>query len=100
MSDEKREPAQHFWVNGIVSARNKMPYIQLSTENGMVAQVSIAQARQIAADILQMSARSEADAMILKFFEKFEVLDGAATAMMMQFRDFRAELDKEETERG
>jgi hypothetical protein len=26
----------HFWVNGIVSSRDKQPYIQLSNEKGMI----------------------------------------------------------------
>lgn len=93
------ERAEHFFVNGIVAQRDKMPYIQLSTENGLVVQLTIAQARQVAADILQMSARTEADAMILKFFDKQDFPPGAGAALMDQFRDFRAELDREDPTR-
>lgn len=87
-----------FWVNGIVAQRDKEPYIQLSNENGMIAQLSMAMARKIAMDILQMSARTEADAMILKFFSKFELPEAAAGAMLVEFRDFRAALDQEVVE--
>lgn len=87
-----------FWVNGIVAQRDKQPYIQLSNEKGMIAQMSMAQARKIAMDILQMSARTEADAMIIKFFSRFELPEAAASQMLVEFRDFRAELDQEKVE--
>jgi hypothetical protein len=89
-----------FWVNGIVSARDGQPYLQLSNENGMIAQLSMAQARNIAMDMLQMSARTEADAMIHKFFAAEEFPRGANDAVMLAFREFRAELDQEILERG
>jgi len=85
-------------VNGVVSQRDKQPYIQLSNEKGMVAQLSMAQARNVCMDILQMCARAEADAMILKFFDVEEFPEQAAGALMMQFRDFRAKLDDEAIE--
>ena len=83
----------NFWVNGIVAMRDKKPYIQLSNEKGVIAQLSMSETRQIAMDMLAMAARTEADAMILKFFEKSEFPVGAAAALMQEFRDFRAELD-------
>lgn len=92
-----------FWVNGIVSARDKQPYVQLSNEKGMIAQLSMAQARQIAMDMLVMCSRTEADAMLLKFFDKHEFPSGAGAALMVEFRDFRAAIDDEEvghTHRG
>lgn len=92
-------PAEHFFVNGIVAQRDKQPYIQLSNENGMIAQLTMAQAQQVAHDILVMAARTEMDAMVLKFFSAEEFPDGAAAALMMQLRDFRAELDAENPER-
>lgn len=84
-----------FWVNGIVSQRNQQPYVQLSNEKGMIAQLSMAEARNVAIDILQMAARTEADAMLLKFFDKHEFPEGAAVALMQEFRDYRAALDDE-----
>lgn len=90
-----------FWVNGIVSSRDKQPYIQLSNADKMIAQLSMSQARQIAHDILVMCSRTEADAMIMKFFS--ELSDGdeqkalhMSAAMMKEFRDFRANLDDED----
>jgi len=94
------EKTEHFWVNGIVAVRDKRPYVQLSTDQGIVVQLSMSDARQVAMDILQMAARTEADAMILKFFDKAEFPEGASAALMKEFRDFRAELDKEVAERG
>lgn len=83
-------------INGIVSARDMQPYIQISDVNRMIAQLSMAQARNIAMDILQMCARTEADAMILKFFSVKEFPENAGAAIMIDFRDFRAALDDEE----
>ena len=95
VSSEARKDAlsQQFWVTGVVANRDKMPYIQFSNENGLIAQLDMVQARQVSADILQMAARTEADAMILKFFDKARFPDGAGAALMIAFRDFRAELD-------
>ena len=88
----------NFWVNGIVAVRDKQPYIQLGNEKGMIAQLSMAQARKIAMDILVMCSRTEADAMIIKFFDKMEYPTGAAAAVMQEFRDFRHGLDMEKIE--
>jgi tagatose-1,6-bisphosphate aldolase len=84
-----------FWVNGIVSNRDQQPYVQLSNEKGMIAQLSMSQARQIAMDMLVMASRTECDAMVVKFFSKLELPPQAASAMLVEFRDFRAELDDE-----
>jgi hypothetical protein len=81
-------------IEGIVAARDKKPYIVMFF-NGQRAQLSIADARNVAMDILQMASRTEADAMILKFFERAEFPTGAAAALMKDFRDFRQELDSE-----
>jgi hypothetical protein len=89
---------QNFWVNGIVAARDKMPYIQLSNENGMIAQLSMAEAQQIARDILVMAARTEMDAMVLKFFSSANFPDGAGAQLMVELREFRARLDDEAIE--
>ena len=48
-----------FWVDGIVAMRDKQPYIQLSNTEGIIAQLSLSEARQIAMDILGMAARTE-----------------------------------------
>jgi hypothetical protein len=99
MAHDQKKTGQ-FWVNGVVAIRDHKPYVQLSNEKGMVAQFSMSEARQVAMDILQMAARTEADAMILKFFKKSEFPDGAAAALMQEFRDFRADLDQEVAERS
>jgi hypothetical protein len=89
-----------FWVNGIVAVRDGNPYIQLSNEKGMISQLSMSETRQIAMDMLVMAARTEADAMIHKFFSKEEFPQDAANALMVAFRDFRAELDADKAERS
>ena len=102
MTDETNhedKPGGDFWVNGIVAARNGQPYVQLSNEKGMIAQLTMAQTRQIAMDMLVMSSRTEADAMIHAFFSKLELPLQAAMALMADFREFRAELDREKLER-
>jgi hypothetical protein len=78
----KDQPGGDFWVNGIVAARNGMPYVQLSNEKGMIAQLTMAQTRQIAMDMLVMSSRTEADAMIHAFFSKLDLPLQAAMALM------------------
>lgn len=94
-----KDKGSDFWVNGIVAARNNQPYIQLSNEKGLIAQLSMSQARQIANDIITMCSRTEADAMILKFFKKFDLPAEAASRMLVEFRDFRHELDMDKAER-
>jgi len=89
-----------FWVNGIVAVRDGKPYVQLSNEKGMIARLSMSQTRQIAMDMLQMAARTEADAMIHKFFAKENFPQEAANVVMLDFREFRAELDAEKAERS
>lgn len=84
-------------VEGIVAARDKRPYVVMYLNNQR-AQLSIADARNVAMDILQMASRTEADAMILKFFKRNEFPAGAAAAIMVDFRDFRKELDSEPIE--
>ena len=71
-----------FWVNGIVAVRDGKPYIQLSNEGGMIAQLSMDETRQVAIDMLVMAARTEADAMIHRFFSKNHFPPEAAGALM------------------
>ena len=92
MSESKK---QGLSVEGIVARRNKQPYIVLFHDDKQIAQLTMGQARNFAKDILIMCSRTEADAMIHKFFEKHELPEDAATQLMMDFRIFRLELDKE-----
>lgn len=85
-------------VNGIVSARDKKPYVQLSTENGMICQLSMAEARKVAMDIITMAYRTEADAMLVKFFDRSEFPEASVGALLVGFRDFRHALDMEKVE--
>jgi hypothetical protein len=84
-------------VTGIVARRDGLPYLRLLM-NDQSVQVDMAQARNIAMDILQMCARTEADAMIHRFFNRQQYPEGAATALMLEFRDFRKELDDAKAE--
>jgi hypothetical protein len=91
----------HFWVNGIVANRDKEPYIQLSNEKGLIAQLSMGEARKVASDILVMASRTEADALILKFMEeKLEATPAASAAVMQAFRDYRMAIDEQEVQGG
>jgi len=80
-------------VNGIVSHRDKQPYIRLFQDDKQIAQLSMAEARNFAKDIEIMASRTEADAMILKFFESEKIPMEVAAMLMQQFRDFRFKLD-------
>lgn len=88
----------NFWVNGIVAQRDKKPYIQLSNDKGMIAQLSMGEARKVAHDILVMASRTEADAMLIRFFDKTGLPEKGASALLVDFRDFRHELDMEKVE--
>lgn len=89
--------ATHVFVDGIVAARNQEPFVRLVV-NGEKAQLTIADAAKIATDLLRTAARTEADAMIFRFFSKNEFPDGAAAALMMDFRYFRQMQDEKEVE--
>jgi hypothetical protein len=89
----------NFWVNGIVAQRDKKPYIQLSNDKGIIAQLSMGEARNVAWDILQMCARTEVDAMLLAFMSQSANFDEhVGEALMQYFRDYRAEVDQEKVE--
>lgn len=89
--------ATHIFVDGIVSARDKEPYVRLMV-NGEKAQLSVAEARKIAGDLLAIGARTEADAMLLRFFSDNQFPEGAAAALMVDFRYFRQMQDEKPVE--
>ena len=91
------EKEKHILIGGIVSARDFQPYIQIDVDGHMV-QLSMAQARNVARDIEAKCARTEADAMIHKFFSAQAYPRGANDALMIAFREFRSKLDAEEIE--
>jgi len=97
--DEKLIDKEILHVQGIVAVRNGLPYIVLSKtikgKEERITQLSVAAARNFVNDILTMCARTEADAMIFKFFEKEEFPQNVLAALMNGFREFRHELDNE-----
>jgi hypothetical protein len=92
------EPTSVLTVDGIVAMRDKQPYVRLLADGKPVAQLSMAEARKVAADIVQMAARTEADAMIHAFFEREGLPPQAGAALMFEFRNFRRALDEEAVE--
>jgi hypothetical protein len=82
----------HVFVDGIVAARDKQPYVRLII-NGEKAQLTVAEAHKIAGDLLKIAARTEADAMVLRFFSDKQFPEGAGAALMMDFRYFRQQQD-------
>jgi len=88
----------NIFVQGIVSARNQKPYVQVASEERMIAQLTIAEARSIALDLMRAASYAEADAMLYGFFKKHDFPQQALGALMMDFRDFRHELDTERVE--
>lgn len=96
---EKKKGAPGVSVEGIVSSRDKQPYINLFSGGDKIGQMSMAQARNFAHDILTMCARTEADAMIYKFFDQSQYPPAAAGALMVEFRNFRVQLDEEPVEK-
>lgn len=87
-----------FWVQGIVAVRNNMPYVQLANADRMIAQLTVAEARNVAKDILNSASHAEADAMMVRFFGKMDFPKEALAALMLEFRDFRHELEMEKIE--
>lgn len=87
----------HIFVDGIVAQRDHEPYVRI-TINGEKAQLSIAEAKKIANDLYTLAARTEADAMILRFFSKSQFPEGAAAAIMVDFRYFRQTQDEKPVE--
>jgi hypothetical protein len=85
-----------FTIDGIVARRDGLPYLRFFGPDGkQVAQVSVAAARKIAADIVQMAARTEADAIIHRFFSQSKVAADTGAKIMVKFREFRLALDRE-----
>ena len=88
-----------FTVDGIVAQRNKEPYVRLLNDGQPVAQLTMSQARKIANDILLMASRTEADAMLVRFFEQiYEAPPAAIHALMHEFRMYRLALDEDKAE--
>ena len=87
----------HVFVDGIVAARNKEPFVRIII-NGEQAQLTIAEAHKIATDMLKVAARTEADAMVLRFFSDNQFPPGAGAAIMQEFRYFRQRQDDKEVE--
>jgi hypothetical protein len=84
-------------ISGIVAGRDLTPYVQIDID-GRMAQLTMAQARNVARDIERQCSRAEADAMIYKFFAANDLPTGAVVTMMKLFRDFREMLDREKVE--
>jgi hypothetical protein len=66
----------------------------------MIAQLTMGQARNIAMDILVMSARTEMDAMLLRFCNEKLEHEEVGAQMMLLFREYRMELDQEKVEKS
>lgn len=94
MEDETQKVSK-LWISGIVAVHDQKPYIQFSTEKGMMAQLSISAAQQVAMYILRIAASMQADTVFLKFFSKSELTKGFEANLMKEFRDFRAEQNGE-----
>jgi hypothetical protein len=97
LSGEPRK-SQHILVAGLVAVRNGEPYIEMDVD-GRRVQLTMTEARQIANDIYLMCSRTEADAMIVRFFSDNSLPPGAAAELLIRFRDFRAKIDQEKADR-
>ena len=85
-------------VDGIVAMRDKEPYVRLLQGDKPLAQLTMSQARKVANDILLMASRTEADAMLIRFFDTQDFPQGAAVALMHEFRLYRYALDEDKAE--
>ena len=87
----------HILVNGIVSHRDKKPYVQVDVD-GRLVQLSIAEARKVAVDIFTSASYAEADAMLHDFFGKMEFPPEVLGRLMIDFREFRHDLAMQQVE--
>lgn len=90
------------FVNGIVSGKTKEPMIQLSNENGMIAQLDAQDAIKFGMDLIRMAEMTKADALIVKWTEEFFPADKATVAgaqLMHAFREYRQKLEEESAQR-
>jgi hypothetical protein len=89
---------RHIIVDSIVAVRDGQPYVRITIDGVQRAQLTVSEARAIGQDLLVTAGRSEADAMILKFFSDHDLPREAATEMLKRFREFRLHLDQERVE--
>jgi hypothetical protein len=87
----------HIFVDGIVAARDKEPYVRINI-NGEKAQLTIAEAFKIANDLIRTASRTEADAMLFRFFDDGRFPQEAIAALMQEFRYFRQRQDDKPVE--
>jgi hypothetical protein len=80
-----------------VAARDKEPYVRLII-NGEKAQLNVAEAHKIAVDLIKVAARTEADAMLFRFFTGNLFPPGAAAMLMKDFRYYRQTQDEKPVE--
>ena|SRR5271170_3001998 len=83
-------------INGVVAAQDFQPHIQIGIDPGALAQLSIAEARLVATDILQICARAETDSMLRKFIHEQHLPQEAGLALIQKFRDYRKVRDADE----
>jgi len=50
---------EELWVSGIVAMHNGQPYVELAGPDGVICWLTLAQARQIAMDMLITESRTE-----------------------------------------
>lgn len=89
------ETTKTIWAESIVSQRDYLPYVRLSTdEDGILAQLTTGQARDFAGTVHSAAAHAEADCAIYRFCKAMEFSDQLAGVMMSEFRNLRGELEK------
>lgn len=95
MADEQFD--NEIWVGSIVSHRTQEGIVQL-TWGDKVAQLSVADARKIAFDILECAESAQTDEIIIGFGKEMNDLE-AGVALMQFFRHARDERLKERGKR-
>jgi hypothetical protein len=98
MKQEDNPTGINLIVSGIVAARNGMPYVVLEDAQRRIAQLTIAEARSIALDLMRSASYAETDAMLIGFFKRMELPENALGMLLIEFRDFRHQLDVERVE--
>lgn len=83
-------------VSGLVSNRDYTPRIELNdAQSTFRCQMDAEDAIKLALDIIKMAEATMADALLIRWCSKNMKEQGAkfGAALMMEFRDFRAELE-------
>lgn len=92
MGGQVSEEEKRVWVQSIVSGKDLEPYVQISLDEQMIAQLTPEEARQVARHILETANAAELDAFFVEFLQEMVGVRGnPITIALSDFRKWREE---------